>query len=119
MNYTFLLLLVLPVSSATGERSFSAMKLIKTRLRTALGDKELSKLMLLYVNRRISKRVTNAQILAKWYESRAGSLQRATLFRQSAIDNEDRVTKSSERESKKRKRVEEKKEKEGRKKRKR
>jgi hypothetical protein len=41
--------LVIPSSSATCERSFSAMKLIKTCLRNSMGDRRLSNLALLSI----------------------------------------------------------------------
>ena len=37
--------LLIPVTTASVERSFSQMKLIKTRLRSSLNDKSLSNLM--------------------------------------------------------------------------
>ena len=40
----------LPVTTATGERSFSALKLIKTYLRTSMQENRLNALALLYVN---------------------------------------------------------------------
>ena len=43
-----------PVSSASSERSFSAMRRIKTYLRTTMGDERLSNLSLLHVQRHMS-----------------------------------------------------------------
>ena len=40
----------LPVTMATGERSFSALKLIKTYSRTTMQENRLNALALLYVN---------------------------------------------------------------------
>ena len=40
----------LPVTRATGERSFSALKLIKTYLRTSNQENRLNVLAILYVN---------------------------------------------------------------------
>ena len=40
----------LPVTTATGERSFSALKLIKTYLRTSMQENRLNALALLYIN---------------------------------------------------------------------
>ena len=42
---TFDIMLALPIGTATAERSFSQMKLIKTRLRNRLSDDNLSRLM--------------------------------------------------------------------------
>ena len=39
---------VVPVSTASGERSFSAMKLLKTRLRTSMSQPRLNALALIY-----------------------------------------------------------------------
>jgi len=43
----------LPVTTATGERSFSALKLIKTYLRTSMREDRLIALALLYINKDI------------------------------------------------------------------
>jgi len=43
----------LPVTTATGERSFSALKLIKTYLRTSMQEDRLNALALLYINKDI------------------------------------------------------------------
>ena len=40
----------LPVTTATGERSFSALKLIKTYLRTSMLENRFNTLALLYIN---------------------------------------------------------------------
>ena len=40
---------MLPVTTATGKRSFSALKLIKTYLRTAMQENRLNPLALLYI----------------------------------------------------------------------
>lgn len=57
------LVLTLPVSTATGERFFSAMKLIKGYLRTTMGDGMLTDLMTVYIEKNISKSISNQQIL--------------------------------------------------------
>ena len=44
----------MPVSSASSERSFSAMRRIKNYLRTTMGDERLSNLSLLHVQRHMS-----------------------------------------------------------------
>ena len=45
------ILLTMPVTSATSERSFSAMRRIKTYLRSTMGDERLSSLSLMHVHR--------------------------------------------------------------------
>ena len=47
------ILVTIPSSSATAERSFSAMKRIKNYLRSTMGDDRLSSLALLHVHREI------------------------------------------------------------------
>ncbi|XP_058775476.1 uncharacterized protein LOC131649734 [Vicia villosa] len=47
------LILTLPVSTATTERSFSAMKIIKTRLRNKMEDEFLADNMMLYIEKEI------------------------------------------------------------------
>lgn len=48
------LVLTLPVSTATAERSFSAMKIIKTRLRNKMEDEFLSDTSLIYIEKEIA-----------------------------------------------------------------
>ena len=45
------LILILPASNCTSERSFSAMKRIKTYLRTTMSQKRLNWLMILHVHK--------------------------------------------------------------------
>jgi hypothetical protein len=44
------------VSTATAERAFSAMKLVKTRLRTKLGDDFLRYCVIVYIEREIAEK---------------------------------------------------------------
>ncbi len=62
------LVLTLPVSSATTERSFSAMKIIKTRLRTKMGDQFMMDLMSIYIERDISNHITVEAIIKRFKE---------------------------------------------------
>ena len=57
------LILTLPVSTATTERSFSAMSLIKTRLRNKMEDEFLNDSLVLYFERELSKKISLATIL--------------------------------------------------------
>jgi hypothetical protein len=50
------LVITLPVSTATAERAFSAMKLVKSRLRTKLGDDFLRYCVIVYVEREIAEK---------------------------------------------------------------
>ena len=45
------LILVMPATNATSERSFSALRRIKTYLRTTMSQQRLNDLMILYVHR--------------------------------------------------------------------
>ncbi|MFI5420324.1 MAG: hAT transposon family protein [Nitrososphaerales archaeon] len=49
------LVLTLPVSTATTERSFSALKIVKTRLRTSMGDSWLVDLLTLYIEKEMGR----------------------------------------------------------------
>ena len=48
------LVLTLPVSTATTERAFSAMKLIKTSLRNKMENEFLTNFMVVYIEREIA-----------------------------------------------------------------
>jgi hypothetical protein len=62
------LVLTLPVATATGERFFSAMKIIKTRLRTRMGADYLKDAMLLMVEKELADTVTNEEIMTYFQE---------------------------------------------------
>ncbi|KAL4579117.1 hypothetical protein LXL04_015252 [Taraxacum kok-saghyz] len=51
------LILILPVSTATTERSFSAMNLVKTRLRNKMEDEFLNDSLVLYIEREIAEKI--------------------------------------------------------------
>ncbi|KAL4557935.1 hypothetical protein LXL04_036130 [Taraxacum kok-saghyz] len=51
------LILILPVSTATTERSFSAMNLVKTRLRNKMEDEILNDSLVLYIEREIAEKI--------------------------------------------------------------
>jgi hypothetical protein len=57
------LVIVLPVATATVERCFSAMKLVKTFLRNRLNDDSLSDDVICYVEKEQMKKVTNDQVV--------------------------------------------------------
>jgi hypothetical protein len=56
------LALLLPVATASVERAFSAMKIIKTELRNKMSDGWLNDLMVCYIERRIFKGLDLAEI---------------------------------------------------------
>ncbi len=49
------LVLTLPVSTATTERAFSAMKIVKTRLRNKMEDEFLANSLVVYIEREIAE----------------------------------------------------------------
>ncbi|XP_042388054.1 zinc finger MYM-type protein 1-like [Zingiber officinale] len=57
------LVLTLPVSTATSERSFSAMNIVKTRLRSKMEDAFLSDALMVYIEREIAKSVSIEAII--------------------------------------------------------
>ncbi|XP_071677000.1 uncharacterized protein [Lolium perenne] len=64
------LVLVLPVATATVERCFSAMKLVKTYLRNHLNDDSLSDNVICYVEKEEMKKVTNDQVVDRFMKIR-------------------------------------------------
>ncbi|KAL6621327.1 hypothetical protein ACP70R_033759 [Stipagrostis hirtigluma subsp. patula] len=60
------LVITLPVSTATTERAFSAMKLVKTRLRNKMGDDFLRDYMVLYVEKEVAKRISSDDIIKSY-----------------------------------------------------
>jgi len=52
------LLLTLPVSTTTTERAFSAMKIVKTRLRNRMEDDFLANYLIVYIEKEIAERFT-------------------------------------------------------------
>ena len=59
------LVLTLPVSSATTERSFSALKILKTRLRTSMGDPRLVDLVILYIEKEIARKISIDRVVCR------------------------------------------------------
>ncbi|XP_030964331.1 zinc finger MYM-type protein 1-like [Quercus lobata] len=61
------LVLTLPVSTATTERAFSAMKLLKTRLRNRMEDEFLADNMIIYIEKKIAGNFTIEMIMDEFY----------------------------------------------------
>ena len=61
------LMLTLPVSTATTERVFSVMKLLKTRLRNKMEDKFLVDNMIVYTEKEIAGNFTIEMIIDEFY----------------------------------------------------
>ena len=61
------LVLTLPVSTATTERAFSDMKLLKTRLRNRMEDEFLADNMIVYIEKEIAGNLTVEMIMDEFY----------------------------------------------------
>ena len=61
------LMLTLPVSTATTERVFSVMKLLKTRLRNKMEDEFLVDNMIVYTEKEIAGNFTIEMIMDEFY----------------------------------------------------
>ena len=61
------LVLTLPVSTATTERAFLAMKLLKTRLRNRMEDEFLANNMIVYIEKEIAGNFTIEMIIDEFY----------------------------------------------------
>ena len=57
------LVLTLPVSTATTERSFSAMNIVKTRLRSKMEDDFLSDSLIVYIEKEIAEKLSTESII--------------------------------------------------------
>lgn len=64
------LALVLPVATATVERAFSAMNIIKNRLRNRMGDEWLSDSMVVYIERDVFEDIDNDKIMENFQSMR-------------------------------------------------
>ena len=71
------LLLIVPASNATSERSFSALRRIKTYLRTTMTQERLNNLMLLHIHQ---ERLDKLDLLNIAEEFVRGSKHRLSLF---------------------------------------
>jgi hypothetical protein len=69
------LVLTLPVSTATTERAFSAMKIVKTRLRNKMEDEFLGDNLLIYIEREIAKSFDSELILDDFVSLRPRRMQ--------------------------------------------
>jgi hypothetical protein len=60
------LVLTLPVSTASTERCFSAMKLVKTRLRCTMGDEFLRDCLVLYIEKELAASISTNGIIDEY-----------------------------------------------------
>ena len=61
------LILTLPVLTATTERAFSAMKIVKTRLRNWMEDDFFANYSIVYIEKEIAERFTSDMIIDDFY----------------------------------------------------
>ena len=71
------LILVMPATNAASERSFSAMRRVKSYLRTTMTQGRLNYLMLLHVHKDRTKSLEEAEVARRFV---AGSEHRLSLF---------------------------------------
>jgi hypothetical protein len=64
------LVLTLLVSTATSERAFSAMKLVKTRLRNKMGDEFLRDCLIIYIEKEIAIEFTTDTLIDDFYDTK-------------------------------------------------
>jgi hypothetical protein len=69
MNILIRLVLTLPVSTATTERAFSAMKLVKTRLRNKMEDGFLRDCLVTYIEKEIAIGISTDAIIDEFDEA--------------------------------------------------
>ncbi|XP_016172571.1 uncharacterized protein LOC107614961 [Arachis ipaensis] len=62
------LVLTLPVSTATTERYFSAMNIVKNRLRNKMEDELLANCLLIYIEKKIAERFDTDSIINEFYD---------------------------------------------------
>ena len=72
LRQLFKIALTLPVSNATGERSFSALKRIKSWLRNRISDLRLSSIALVHINRDI--KLPTSEIIDKFAKTKIRKL---------------------------------------------
>lgn len=70
------LALILPVSTASVERAFSAMKIVKSRLRNRMGDQLLNDSLITYIEKAVFDDVLNESIIQRFQnmKNRRGQL---------------------------------------------
>ena len=61
------LVLTLPVSTASTERAFSAMKLVKTSLRNKMDDDFLANCLVIYIERELADTIDSESIIDIFY----------------------------------------------------
>ncbi|WVZ53835.1 hypothetical protein U9M48_004724, partial [Paspalum notatum var. saurae] len=83
------LALILPVATATVERAFSAMKIIKTELRNKMGDEWLNHRMVCYIERGVFASIKNDDIVKRFQELKTRRKKLPKLLGAVVNENED------------------------------
>ncbi|QHO28892.1 uncharacterized protein DS421_7g220600 [Arachis hypogaea] len=68
IDHLICLVLTLPVSIATTERSFSAMNIVKNRLKNKMEDEFLANCLLIYIEKKITERFDTDSIIDEFYD---------------------------------------------------
>ncbi|KAH7656079.1 Ribonuclease H-like protein [Dioscorea alata] len=90
------LALVLPVATATVERVFSAMNVVKTDLRNKMGDEWMNDSLVVYIEREVFATIDNEVILQRFQKMQTRRMQLPPLNRIPHISgNDDGVGSSS------------------------
>lgn len=71
----FRILLTIPVSVASGERSFSKLKLIKTYLRNSMGQDRLSELAIISIEKEIANSIDYDDIIEDFANKKSRKLE--------------------------------------------
>lgn len=71
LSIAFRLLLTLPITVASGERSFSALKLIKTYLRSTMSQERLSGLALMSIEHRVRRSLNLDDIINAFAQAKS------------------------------------------------
>ncbi|CAJ2666028.1 unnamed protein product [Trifolium pratense] len=68
--------MILPVATATVERSFSVMTIVKTRLRNRMGDKWMNDCLVTYIESDVLEQIDDEPIIQRFQnmDSRKGHL---------------------------------------------
>nr|XP_027090302.1 uncharacterized protein LOC113711337 [Coffea arabica] len=83
-NVQKLLALVLPVATASVERVFSAMNIVKTDLRNKMGDEWMNDCLVVYIEKDIFATIENEQILQRFQRMKTRRMQLPPLRYSSA-----------------------------------
>jgi hypothetical protein len=74
------LVLTLPVATATVERCFSAMKLVKSALRNKMGDDYMSHSLIRFVEKELLDNIPNEVIVGRFHATNRRGVKRKVIF---------------------------------------